>query len=68
MHPRLRRLIAMVGVLAFLVLWVWGVIALRGLFPASSWIDFAFFAIGGTLWGLPLIPLLNWAERGRWRR
>ncbi|WP_312690680.1 hypothetical protein [Brevundimonas nasdae] len=23
-----------------------------------------FFGVGGTAWGLPLIPLLKWAERG----
>ncbi len=65
MHPRLRRLVAAFGVLAFLAFWVWALIALRGLLPASQWIDFLFFAVGGTAWGLPLIPLLKWAERGR---
>jgi len=64
MHPRLRRLIAMVGVLAFLAFWVWALLALRSHLPPSQWIDFAFYAIGGTAWGLPLIPLLRWAERG----
>jgi hypothetical protein len=64
MPPRLRRLVAAFGVLAFLAFWVWAVIALRGLLPASGWLDFLFFAIGGTAWGLPLIPLLKWAERG----
>jgi len=47
-----------------LIFWVWGLIALRGLLPASPWIDFLFFGVGGTAWGLPLIPLLKWAERG----
>ncbi|WP_292071356.1 DUF2842 domain-containing protein [Brevundimonas sp. UBA7534] len=65
MHPRLRRLVAAFGVLAFLAFWVWALIVLRELLPASQWIDFLFFAVGGTAWGLPLIPLLKWAERGR---
>ena len=30
---------------------------------ASALLDLLFFAIGGTAWGLPLIPLLKWAER-----
>ena len=64
MPPRARRFVAALGVLAFPVLWVWGLIALRGALPASGWIDFLFFGIGGTAWGLPLIPLLKWAERG----
>ena len=52
MPARLRRLVAAFGVLAFLAFWVWGLIALRGLLPASAWIDFLFFAVGGTAWGL----------------
>ena len=63
MPPRARRFVAAIGVLAFLTFWVWGLIALRGLLPPSAWIDFAFFGVGGTAWGLPLIPLLKWAER-----
>jgi hypothetical protein len=63
MPPRARRFVAAVGVLAFLAVWIWGLIALRGLLPASPWIDFLFFGVGGTAWGLPLIPLLKWAER-----
>lgn len=64
MPPRARRFVAAIGVLAFLALWVWGLIALRGMLPASQWIDFLFFGVGATAWGLPLIPLLKWAERG----
>ena len=63
MPPRARRFVAAVGVLVFLAAWIWGLIALRGLLPASPWIDFLFFGVGGTAWGLPLIPLLKWAER-----
>jgi hypothetical protein len=63
MPPRARRFVAAIGVVAFLIFWVWGLIALRGLLPPSPWIDFLFFGIGGTAWGLPLIPLLKWAER-----
>lgn len=64
MPPRLRRFIAMVGVLAFLAFWIWGLIALRGLFGPSPLLDFLFFAIGGVGWGVPLYPLFRWAEKG----
>ena len=47
-----------------IILMIWGLIALRGMLPPSQGIDFLFFGIGGTAWGLPLIPLLRWAERG----
>ena len=64
MGARARRFVAAMGVLVFLAFWVWALIALRALFPASALVDFLFFAVGGTAWGLPLIPLLKWAERG----
>ncbi|QDH73468.1 DUF2842 domain-containing protein [Brevundimonas sp. M20] len=60
-----RRFIAMIGVLAFLALWIWGVIALRGLFPAGMLLDLLFFAVGGVGWGVPLYPLFKWAESGK---
>ena len=32
--------------------------------PDSFWIDLIFYPLAGILWGVPLIPLLKWAERG----
>lgn len=63
MTPRLRRFMAMLGTLAFLAFWIWGCIKLRSLLPAGMIWDLLTFAVGGTLWGLPLIPLFRWAER-----
>lgn len=36
MGARARRFVAAMGVLVFLAFWVWALIALRGLFPASA--------------------------------
>lgn len=63
MPARARRLVASIGVLAFLIFWVWAVIAVRGLLPPSKAFDFIVFGIGGVAWGLPIIPLLKWADR-----
>ncbi|WP_420477720.1 DUF2842 domain-containing protein [Brevundimonas sp. FT23028] len=65
MNGSTRRFIAMLGVLAFLVFWIWGVIALRGLFRPGMLLDLLFFAIGGIGWGVPLYPLFKWAESGK---
>ncbi|MDO9587102.1 MAG: DUF2842 domain-containing protein [Brevundimonas sp.] len=62
MGPRTRRFVAMVGVLTFLVVWIWGAIALRGLLPPSQWIDLLVYAVAGIGWGVPLYPLFRWAE------
>lgn len=62
MGARTRRFIAMLGVIAFLVVWVWGAVAIRGLLPPSQLIDLLVFAVAGIGWGVPLYPLFRWAE------
>lgn len=64
MPPRLRRFIAALGMLGFLAFWIWGAVSLHALLPKAWWIDLIFFTVAGIGWGLPLIPLLRWAERG----
>jgi len=64
MPPRLRRFVAAVGVLAFLTFYIWAAISIGERLPDGWWIDLLFYAVAGTAWGLPLIPLLRWAEQG----
>ena len=64
MGPRTRRFVAMLGVLAFLVFWIWGAVSVRGLLPPGQLIDLLVFAVGGIGWAFPLYPLFKWAERG----
>jgi len=64
MSPRARRLVASIGVLAFLAFWVWGAVTLSTRLPDNFLVELLFYALAGTCWGLPLIPLLKWAERG----
>ena len=64
MSPRTRRFVAMLGVVAFLVVWIWGAIAIRGLLPPSPLIDLLVYAVAGIGWGVPLYPLFRWAEGG----
>ena len=63
MGPRTRRFVAMLGVLVFLVVGVWGALALRGLLPPGPLIDVFVFAVAGFGWGVPLYPLFRWAEK-----
>ena len=64
---RLRRAIASLGVLVFLAAYVWAVIAIGARLPDHPLIDLLFYGIAGTAWGLPLLPLLSWAEGRSWR-
>ena len=63
MGARTRRFVATVGVLLFLTFWVWGAVSINDRLPDIWWLDLIFFAVAGIGWGIPLIPLLRWAER-----
>ncbi len=62
MGPRARRAIASVGILVFLGFYVWGVIAVGGHVPDHPVATLLFYGLAGTLWGVPLLPLMSWAE------
>lgn len=64
MGLRARRLIATVATLAFLIFYVWAVVAIGDRLPDSMWLDLVFYGIAGIAWGVPLFPLLRWAEGG----
>ena len=63
MPVRVRRLVAMVGIIAFLAFYIWAVLAIHALLPRSFWTDLIFYSIAGVAWGIPLFPLLKWAEQ-----
>jgi hypothetical protein len=62
MGPRTRRFIAAIGAVGFLAFYVWAVIAIGDRLPDSVWLDMAFYGVAGIAWGIPLLPLLSWAE------
>lgn len=64
MPPRARRFVAMAGVLAFLAFYVWAVTAIGDRLPKAWWVAVIFYGVAGIAWGVPVIPLLKWAERG----
>ena len=63
MGARTRRFVATVGVLLFLTFWVWGAVSINDRLPDIWWLDLIFFAVAGIGWGIPLTPMLRWAER-----
>ena len=65
MGLRTRRFIAMIGALVFLAAYIWAVIAIGEILPDNMWIDLLFYGVAGIAWGVPLIPLLSWAEGGK---
>ena len=65
MSPRKRKLVGSVGILLFLGVYVWAAATLADRLPDSTLVRLIYFALVGTLWGLPLFPLIAWVQRGR---
>jgi hypothetical protein len=65
MSPRVRKLVGSVGVLAFLAFYIWAATAVAERLPDNIVIQLIYFAIVGTVWGVPLFPLIAWVQRGR---
>ena len=65
MTARVRKLIGMVGILAFLTAYVVVVATLGDRLPKNWLVQVIYFGLAGVLWGVPLFPLITWMNRGR---
>ena len=63
-NPRARRALASLGVVAFLAFYVWAVLEVHALLPKSFWTDLIYYPIAGLAWGVPVLGLITWAEKG----
>lgn len=67
MGPRLRKIIGGLAMLVFLALYVALAVTLVDRLPNWGWLKGLYFIVVGIAWGIPLIPLLTWMDKGRWR-
>lgn len=58
-----RRAIGSLGCVVFLGVWIWGAASIAAYLPDVAWIQLIYFAVAGTAWGLPLFPLISWANK-----
>jgi len=65
MSARVRKLIGMVGILAFLTAYIVVVVTIGGMIPQHWAAQLALYGITGVLWGVPIFPLISWMNRGR---
>lgn len=63
MSPRLRKLIGMLAILLFLAIYVLLASKIGDYVPRHWAAQMAYYAFAGTLWGLPLFPLIRWMEQ-----
>ena len=65
MNARLRKLIGLVGILAFLALYIALVSKLSDHVPDNGALRLGFYVFAGLCWGVPILPLISWMNRGR---
>ena len=65
MTTRTRKAVGGVGMLAFLAAYIWAATSLGGLIPNHSLGQLAFYVVAGLAWGVPILPLIAWMNRGR---
>jgi ABC-type Na+ efflux pump permease subunit len=68
MSPRIKKLIGSGAMVAGLVAYVLGAIALADFVPKHRLAQFLYFAVAGIAWSLPAIPLIKWMNAEPKRR
>jgi hypothetical protein len=62
---RVRKLIGLFGILAFLVAYA-VIVATAGDYVPKHWAaQMIYYVVAGTAWGVPILPLISWMNRGR---
>lgn len=64
MKARARKAVGGLGMLGFLAVYVWAASSIGMRLPDVWLLRLAYYAVVGTAWGLPLIPLVRWMNRG----
>ena len=65
MTPRVRKLVGLAAILAFLVFYMGLIANLARYVPEHGPWQLVFFVLAGVLWGVPILPLISWMSRGR---
>ncbi|WP_304164623.1 DUF2842 domain-containing protein [Phenylobacterium aquaticum] len=65
MTARVRKLIGGAGLMAFLAGYIWAATAISDHLPDNMVVKLIFFAVVGIGWGVPILPLLSWMNRGK---
>lgn len=63
MNPRVKKLIGLVGILVFLLLYMGAAVQIAQRLPDHGAARGVFFVLAGVLWGVPLFPLITWMNR-----
>ena len=65
MSARVRKLIGGVGIVIFVIAYAVLAVTISGWLPRTAWVELPYYLVVGVAWGLPIIPLISWMNRGR---
>ena len=65
MSARVRKFVGGIGILVFLTAYIWAMTAISERLPDQFAIKLIFYTVAGIGWGVPILPLLSWMNRGR---
>jgi hypothetical protein len=65
MSARVRKLIGMFGILAFMGLYIGAAAWIGDRLPETPLVKLVYFIVAGSAWFVPLIPLVRWMNSGR---
>ena len=63
MSPRIRKFIGLIAILAFLCAYVVLASTVGDYLPDHWAARLVYYALAGSLWGVPLFPLIRWMNR-----
>jgi hypothetical protein len=64
LKARVRKLVGLVAILAFMLAYVIVAVSVADLLPSHRLIELVYFVVVGTGWFVPMIPLVKWMNRG----
>jgi hypothetical protein len=65
MPARVRKLIGLIGILAFVAVYAVVASKIADHLPNSVPIQALFYLVVGLAWGVPILPLIRWMNSGR---
>ena len=60
-----RKAVGSVLTLLFLAGYIWAATVVGSFVPKAWWAQLAYYAVVGIAWGLPIVPLMYWMNRGK---
>ncbi len=65
MTARVRKLVGGVAIVVFVAGYAVAAVTISAVLPQRWWAELPFYLVVGIAWGLPIIPLISWMNRGR---